>query len=779
MKIIAAIFPWLLLSTVAIAQTAGWEFPTTSSVTLSSTDNNKVIAFDNVPGATLTVNLPCPAVVGAGWQVGLSSGGGHGAFVNAPNCSGQTYVLAGQKSFTSYSILSNTNYEYSVVQSDGTNFRLTQSTAKTTQANGVVSSGPGLWTFLFTTNYASTVADNGSVLNNTFSGGATGISLPSTGLIPNGWSISVYADNGNALTISPNVSSGGTLVAPGGTAVNSYTLQPGGNFVKISFDGSSFRLTSQPTIVAAAHVGTEALLATHAIGDFPNGVWRDDYSSGLGAPPLWYVISNSPCSLNAGAGDGGSQVPSSDNKCFIARFPASGADVREWGAFCNNSANDTAAINSAFASGIITFLFPPNPCRVTTLNSPPVNSVLRGQTEQESLITTTSAAGDVLPLNNGGVHIDRVGFTSSVTRTGGCYIHLSASGILIQNFFMSNAFCAFKVDDATSSNFIDYGNITSSVAGSQDLISFGSGTSSGAVAQYFGHTIINSGTPPINNIAVLNVGDLTIDSIQSIGAAGANLSVKPSSGQSVLSLKVINSFFDAGGTGMSIGPTGTGIVARSQFVNSWFGDGTVNGAVLDGGTGSALVDGMQFTNCQFVNVPTGSGLVIQNRVEHTTITDSLFAGNTDGIFDNRSAATPGLYISNSVIGQGGGFSGNSSLGFSGNGGGDYLVLMNNWLGANGAPYSSSNVGTHNVVENNAGYNPIGRSVPSVGASPWTFTNGSTHATYYSFGGTISSITVNGNILFNTACSPCVIPLAPNDVVVTTYSGAPTVNVLTQ
>lgn len=57
------------------------------------------------------------------------------------------------------------------------------------------------------------------------------------------------------------------------------------------------------------------------------------------APPLQFISSNSACSLNSGAGDGGSQVPSSDGKCWIAKF-AGLPNLLEWGPPVNNSAND-------------------------------------------------------------------------------------------------------------------------------------------------------------------------------------------------------------------------------------------------------------------------------------------------------------------------------------------------------------------------------------------------------------------------------------------------------
>jgi len=99
-----------------------------------------------------------------------------------------------------------------------------------------------------------------------------------------------------------------------------------------------------------AHVPDNAALGRKSAADLPSGIWRDDYAIDNRAPPLFYAASGSACILNEGKGDNGSQVRSADGKCWLATFPAGPADVREWGARCDNGVtNDTKAINSAIA----------------------------------------------------------------------------------------------------------------------------------------------------------------------------------------------------------------------------------------------------------------------------------------------------------------------------------------------------------------------------------------------------------------------------------------------
>ncbi len=104
---------------------------------------------------------------------------------------------------------------------------------------------------------------------------------------------------------------------------------------------------------------------------FPFGVWRLTYGNGNGAPPLFYQPSNSACSLNAGAGDNGSQVQSADGKCWLAQFPGQ-VDVREFGADPSGVADSAPACRAMFALGSNhVFLFPPGSYLIaSTMQSP-------------------------------------------------------------------------------------------------------------------------------------------------------------------------------------------------------------------------------------------------------------------------------------------------------------------------------------------------------------------------------------------------------------------------
>lgn len=96
-------------------------------------------------------------------------------------------------------------------------------------------------------------------------------------------------------------------------------------------------VNSAPRMATAdTNASLRALSTTLAIS-----VQRLGFAARGDAPPLLYLPSNAPCSLNSGFGDDGSQVRSADAKCWIARltFPF----VSEWGA-------DLTGINDASAA---------------------------------------------------------------------------------------------------------------------------------------------------------------------------------------------------------------------------------------------------------------------------------------------------------------------------------------------------------------------------------------------------------------------------------------------
>ncbi len=90
-------------------------------------------------------------------------------------------------------------------------------------------------------------------------------------------------------------------------------------------------------------------------------VMRDGYTTAGDGGGMSYVWSPNPCSIGSGSGDNGAQVdPTGGGGCWVADFPASGADIRVWGAVgdwngstgTDNHTAITTAITSAAALGL-------------------------------------------------------------------------------------------------------------------------------------------------------------------------------------------------------------------------------------------------------------------------------------------------------------------------------------------------------------------------------------------------------------------------------------------
>lgn len=103
---------------------------------------------------------------------------------------------------------------------------------------------------------------------------------------------------------------------------------------------------------------------------------------------------------------------------------------------------------------------------------------------------------------------------------------------------------------------------------------------------------------------------------------------------------------------------------------------------------------------------------------------------------------------------------------------DAFITDNKLTGNTGAGYTLTGGATlAGRVINNPGYNPVGTSSVSPGASPWTYTAGVSPEVVYISAGTVTSVEKNGNNIGLIAGS---FPLNPNDTLVVTYAVAPTV-----
>jgi len=179
-------------------------------------------------------------------------------------------------------------------------------------------------------------------------------------------------------------------------------------------------------------------------------------------------------------------------------------------------------------------------------------------------------------------------------------------------------------------------------------------------------------------------------------------------------------------------------------------DSNVSNMLIVGSVGvpgaAASANGFACTFCTRLNIAnlvsnnnTGSGAVITNTV-YSTIANYIANANT-----SWAAVLFGVT-------------------------GNTQILSGAWS-SNGGTLTDSSSGGNNRVMNVIGYNPVGVSSITPGASPYTYTAGTSPETVYVYGGTVSDIT-QGGVTLATA-SPAQFQLGPNESIVVTYTVAPT------
>lgn len=129
----------------------------------------------------------------------------------------------------------------------------------------------------------------------------------------------------------------------------------------------------------APHVATISALSASTTAAFPQGVWRDDYSSGLGAGPLFWRPQSGTCTANNAVSDGGSCQNDGAGNSFGAVHPSAGLDVTQFGADRTGvNTSDTAFANAIAAAVVLKtpVVCPPGKYKVTQSIVTPANSTI-------------------------------------------------------------------------------------------------------------------------------------------------------------------------------------------------------------------------------------------------------------------------------------------------------------------------------------------------------------------------------------------------------------------
>ena len=198
----------------------------------------------------MAVTFPSTNILPMGWTFGVTTDSNKAMSVQVNNTSGGHILYPGSGDMVSSVSLAQTNYEFLVLQFDGSNFRVTGTTPGTAAAVGIAGSTPDInrWNFPVSPTYTAGQADNGNALSSYNTATGLNIILPSTSAIVAGWTMGFTSDNGKPLSVQVNTASGGSILEPaqGGTSVSSIALAAGQNYeyIQLRFDGNNFRIVN-------------------------------------------------------------------------------------------------------------------------------------------------------------------------------------------------------------------------------------------------------------------------------------------------------------------------------------------------------------------------------------------------------------------------------------------------------------------------------------------------------------------------------------------------------
>jgi len=560
-----------------------------------------------------------------------------------------------------------------------------------------------------------------------------------------------------------------------------------------------------PSELAVRRVNTNAALSALDRTSF-SAVVRDGYLAPGDAPALTYHPSASACSVNAGAGDGGSQVPTSDGGCWLAAWPASGLDVREFGARCDGTTDDSrsfqAALNAAASATVNKVFVPamPTPCVVTGLVENSANSVSIGgpavasNAGRAATLQAATRTGTVLEVDVvSGFSISNLRFTSASQQSAGQYVYLNGpTDTWLKNVYFLHGFDPLYLNNANIVRWDGGANLDWSDVGITATGSRGD-PNGGSADIYISNTVMNEElvgrVSTYNPVACLltsqSGGAITLTGNDWIHCHNGFVAA-PTTGQFVSWFYIANSYFDScdyppgtpgaqtGGIGIKLAPSGSGIINGGSIENGWSSTCTNN--LVAQGSGGSIISGLKLVNFESLNAYQDA--VYLDDVTDVSISNATITGASQSTLGRYSGLHIGPHGAGHITVTGGRIGGPSEKwaisqkfnleidrGFAG-------VLTVNGVDLSGALtapvfFASSAPGV--TIVNSPGYNPVGIVAVTLGASPTTYTAGASPETLMIPTGSITTAKLGAY----TVCSstPCVVPLAPNQTTTIAYPGA--------
>ena len=467
-------------------------------------------------------------------------------------------------------------------------------------------------------------------------------------------------------------------------------------------------------------------------------------------------------------------------KVTYSMIVGAAANVLDYGADATGSTDSTTAIQAAINSGRRYVAIPNGVYNVTALTLPdgvclvgdsPYNSVIRS-TSTTSTVITTGVSNELHNLR----------LTSTVTRTTGFLVNVQGNGFLAENCEFREYFIGVSVGtigdpvivNARILNCVFSTTNTALGSGAVQYLNF----SNAHVATCVVTGTDLSSTQPSFGLRFQN-GDTAFVSDCNVTAHGKALLVDTPALLNCYALSINNSIFDsahqiAGGVAVPSAEIGAaGNVFNTRITNCWFGlSSTKSGCVLNT-TGSGLVDGITFTGCEFTDNGENGLLADGANVKNWVVTGGHSGGNA--VAGIRCASGTNYFVitghrAGSVAGRG---PNNWGITLDAAAEDNFTIADNNLLGNTTDALVDASTSINGNIYNNAGYNGyLPPAAVVVGASPWSYQAGSASQQIYIAGGTVSQVEISAQIVANTG--PCILTLAPNEVLTVTYSVAPTV-----
>lgn len=299
-----------------------------------------------------------------------------------------------------------------------------------------------------------------------------------------------------------------------------------------------------------------------------------------------------------------------------------------------------------------------------------------------------------------------------------------------------------------------------------------------------GNTIessVNNGLQIIqNSVNILKTLNITDNYIESSGSAGIAFVYTQGIVQSV-TITNAGSGYTAGTYALGFSGGGGSGATGTYTVNGTLT--VVSVSITAGGTG--------YTSAPTVSFPSGGGSAAAGTASVNvpgTIDNLLMVGNTcanNGKTTVTDAQKSGILVQDIIIGakisdnycfDSGAATQKYGITVDTAGSVTNAMVTDNKLNDNTTATGINIVGTlTGWIQDNWGYNPLGASSLSPGASPWTYTAGSTPEIIYLYGGTVSSVAKNSVTLATALSATTSLPVAllPGESMTVTYTVAPT------